>query len=128
MYSFKSFQALFHCLSYLQHCPRPKSGRRVAKKLIHRQKDPLPPSNLPFLDSDHDTAGIVGKLSRRLTQRKKKTADSDIGRAFWHRLKFRCIVTFLHTPPRARTSSLPRVTPPRCHVSPRHVSIIPRQP
>uniref|UniRef100_A0A2N9GFN4 Integrase catalytic domain-containing protein n=1 Tax=Fagus sylvatica TaxID=28930 RepID=A0A2N9GFN4_FAGSY len=52
----KSFQALFRCLSYLRHLSCPKSGRRAAKKLIHRQKDPLPPSDLPFPDSDQDTA------------------------------------------------------------------------
>uniref|UniRef100_A0A2N9I2F7 Integrase catalytic domain-containing protein n=1 Tax=Fagus sylvatica TaxID=28930 RepID=A0A2N9I2F7_FAGSY len=50
----------------------PKSGRRAAKKLIHCQKDPLPPSDLPFPDSDQDTSGTVGKLSRFLTQRHKK--------------------------------------------------------
>uniref|UniRef100_A0A2N9GH63 Integrase catalytic domain-containing protein n=1 Tax=Fagus sylvatica TaxID=28930 RepID=A0A2N9GH63_FAGSY len=54
--SSKSFQALFCCLSYLRHLSRPKSSRRAAKKLIHRQKDPLPPSDLPFPDSDQDTA------------------------------------------------------------------------
>uniref|UniRef100_A0A2N9GA57 Reverse transcriptase Ty1/copia-type domain-containing protein n=1 Tax=Fagus sylvatica TaxID=28930 RepID=A0A2N9GA57_FAGSY len=48
--------ALFCNPSYLRHRPRPKSSRRAAKKLIHRQKDPLPPSDLPFLNSDHNTA------------------------------------------------------------------------
>uniref|UniRef100_A0A2N9GJZ0 Integrase catalytic domain-containing protein n=1 Tax=Fagus sylvatica TaxID=28930 RepID=A0A2N9GJZ0_FAGSY len=75
-----SLEALFRCLSYLRHLSCPKSGRRAAKKLIHCQKDPLPPSDLPFPDSDQDTAGTVGKISRFLTQRHKK-------RRFRHRTR-----------------------------------------
>uniref|UniRef100_A0A2N9J336 Reverse transcriptase Ty1/copia-type domain-containing protein n=1 Tax=Fagus sylvatica TaxID=28930 RepID=A0A2N9J336_FAGSY len=64
-------QALFHSLSYLWHCPRPKSGRRATKKLIHHQRDTLPPSNLLLLDSNHDTSAAVGKISESSTQPRK---------------------------------------------------------
>uniref|UniRef100_A0A2N9EKK8 Uncharacterized protein n=1 Tax=Fagus sylvatica TaxID=28930 RepID=A0A2N9EKK8_FAGSY len=108
----KSFQALFRCLSYLRHLSCPKSSRRAAKKLIHRQKDPLPPSDLPFPDSDQDTADTVGKLSRFSTQRHKKQAAFDT-RTRPHAPPEDPVCR--HSPahaPTSQTSSLPRVTPP----------------
>uniref|UniRef100_A0A2N9FKE7 Reverse transcriptase Ty1/copia-type domain-containing protein n=1 Tax=Fagus sylvatica TaxID=28930 RepID=A0A2N9FKE7_FAGSY len=39
-----------------------------AKKLIHRQRDNLPPSDLPLPDSDHNTSTAVGKILESLTQ------------------------------------------------------------
>uniref|UniRef100_A0A2N9HHM2 Integrase catalytic domain-containing protein n=1 Tax=Fagus sylvatica TaxID=28930 RepID=A0A2N9HHM2_FAGSY len=84
---------------------------RAAKKLIHRQKDPLPPSDLPFLGLRSRHRRYRWKDLEILDSTAQKTAALDTGRALTRRLNIWCAAALLHAPPCARLL--------HCHVSPR---------
>uniref|UniRef100_A0A2N9HB99 Integrase catalytic domain-containing protein n=1 Tax=Fagus sylvatica TaxID=28930 RepID=A0A2N9HB99_FAGSY len=65
---------LFRCLSCLQHCPAAtvrNSVACIAKKLIHRRIDLLPPFVLQIPDYDNDTFAVVGKILGSTIQPRK---------------------------------------------------------